>query len=154
MWPRIVYPCTPGRYIVEYLGAMVCGGIVEVVPSAEGDRYFLPKHRHKILLSEAAIMHQGLPIFGAVHEDIVGCFPKSGPAGKWSFVVLNCYLGLISLFAGSFFKFISLTFTCTFPMLSITFTKLCIIYCSLIISKTKDAIEHLWWIELICLSTC
>ena len=33
------------RYIQEWLGAMVCGGIVEVVPNAEGDRYFLPQHR-------------------------------------------------------------------------------------------------------------
>ena len=92
---HIGYLYTPARYIVEWLGAMVCGGMVEVVSSAEEDRYFLPKHRHELLLGPAAIFHAGLPILGAAHEDIVNCFPKSGPAGMWSCFVLHLYLGLI-----------------------------------------------------------
>ena len=62
---------------------MVCGGIVEVVPSTEGDRYFLPKHRHQFLMTSSARFHEMLPLIGSVHEDIVACFAEKGPNGKY-----------------------------------------------------------------------
>ena len=69
------------RYILEWLGAMVCAGIVEVVPGPEGDRYFLPLHRREILRGHIPTLHESLPVVAAVHEDIVSCFSQQGPSG-------------------------------------------------------------------------
>ena len=67
--------------MLEWLGIMVCGGIVDVVPSAEGDRYFLPKHRRQLLLGPGVLFQEVLPMMTSAHENVVACFPKNGPNG-------------------------------------------------------------------------
>ena len=72
----------------DWLGAMVCGGIVDVIRGTEEDRYFLPHHRRGTLTGTGPILHEFVPLLSAVHEDIVQCFQKDGPKGLWEHRVL------------------------------------------------------------------
>lgn len=69
------------RYIREWLGAMVCAGIVEVDP--ETLRYRLPPE-HAAFLSRAsaadnmAVFAQWIRVFAGVEDDVIECFRKGG----------------------------------------------------------------------------
>lgn len=69
------------RYVREWLGAMVVGGIVELDP--DKGTYRLPAE-HAACLTRAiptdnmAVFAQYIPTLGAVEEDIVDCFRNGG----------------------------------------------------------------------------
>jgi 2-polyprenyl-3-methyl-5-hydroxy-6-metoxy-1,4-benzoquinol methylase len=69
------------RYIREWLGAMVTGGIVDV--DASGRRFHLPAE-HAAFLTRAAgadnigVFAQYIALLGTVEDDIVECFRKGG----------------------------------------------------------------------------
>lgn len=69
------------RYVREWLGAMVTGGIVEVDPDT--NRFLLPRE-HAAYLSRAAgadnmaVFAQYIGLMGTVEDDIVECFHKGG----------------------------------------------------------------------------
>jgi ubiquinone/menaquinone biosynthesis C-methylase UbiE len=69
------------RYVREWLGAMVTGGIVEV--DVESRLYVLPPE-HAAMLTRAAgpnnmaAFAQYLPVLGAVEDDVLACFKKGG----------------------------------------------------------------------------
>jgi SAM-dependent methyltransferase len=69
------------RYVREWLGAMVSGGIVEF--DAARGRYFLPPEHAASLTREArpnnlAVTAQWIPVLGAVEDEIVECFARGG----------------------------------------------------------------------------
>lgn len=76
------------RYVREWLGAMVTGGVVEV--EATADTYWLPQE-HAAYLTRAAgadnisVFTQYIALLGGVEDDIVECFHKGGgvPYGKF-----------------------------------------------------------------------
>lgn len=68
------------RYVREWLGAMVAGGVVEVDPDSK--RYRLPTE-HADVVSRAgsanlAVFAQYIPMLGGVEDDIVRCFREGG----------------------------------------------------------------------------
>ena len=69
------------RYVREWLGAMVTGGVVELDPST--NRFFLPRE-HAAALTRAAgsnnmsVFTQYIGLMGSVEDDIVECFHKGG----------------------------------------------------------------------------
>jgi 2-polyprenyl-3-methyl-5-hydroxy-6-metoxy-1,4-benzoquinol methylase len=69
------------RYVREWLGAMVVGGVVTCDPS--GPRYALPAE-HAALLTRAAtpnniaVFSQYIPLLGGMEERIVECFQRGG----------------------------------------------------------------------------
>jgi 2-polyprenyl-3-methyl-5-hydroxy-6-metoxy-1,4-benzoquinol methylase len=69
------------RYVREWLGAMVTGGVVDVEPATR--RFSLPAE-HAAFLTHAAgadnmaAFTQYIAILGAVEDDIVQCFRKGG----------------------------------------------------------------------------
>jgi ubiquinone/menaquinone biosynthesis C-methylase UbiE len=69
------------RYVREWLGAMVTGGLVEYGPA--DDTYALPVE-HAALLTRAARPHnvaascQWIPLLGSVEERILECFERGG----------------------------------------------------------------------------
>jgi 2-polyprenyl-3-methyl-5-hydroxy-6-metoxy-1,4-benzoquinol methylase len=69
------------RYVREWLGAMVTGGVVEVDPTST--RYHLPAE-HAAFLTRAAgadnmaVFAQYIAVLGGVEEEIVDCFKKGG----------------------------------------------------------------------------
>lgn len=69
------------RYVREWLGAMVTGGIVEMDP--ESQRFRLPAE-HSAFLTRAAgadnlaVFSQYIPLLGSVETDIEECFRKGG----------------------------------------------------------------------------
>ncbi|MGE0255994.1 MAG: class I SAM-dependent methyltransferase [Alphaproteobacteria bacterium] len=69
------------RYVREWLGAMVTGGVVEYAPRA--DTYVLPAE-HAASLGRAApegnlaAFAQYIPVLGAVEDEIVDCFRVGG----------------------------------------------------------------------------
>ncbi|HEY5611826.1 MAG TPA: class I SAM-dependent methyltransferase [Thermoanaerobaculia bacterium] len=69
------------RYVREWLGAMVTGGVVEVDPT--GTQYRLPKEHAAFLTRAAAadnvaVFMQYISIMGSVEDDIVDCFRNGG----------------------------------------------------------------------------
>ncbi|NIP73956.1 MAG: methyltransferase domain-containing protein [Gammaproteobacteria bacterium] len=69
------------RYVREWLGAMVTGGIVEIDPAT--GRYTLPAEHAASLTREAnadnmAVFAQYIGVLGAVEDDIVQCFVNGG----------------------------------------------------------------------------
>jgi ubiquinone/menaquinone biosynthesis C-methylase UbiE len=77
------------RYVREWLGAMVTGGVVEFDPA--GDRYSLPAEHAACLTRAAAADNmaafgQYMAMMGCVEDDIVACFRKGGgvPYEKFS----------------------------------------------------------------------
>jgi SAM-dependent methyltransferase len=76
------------RYVREWLGAMVTGGVVEYDP--ERSRYALPAE-HAACLSRAARPHnlgasaQWIPLLGGVEDEIVACFERGGGVPHASF---------------------------------------------------------------------
>ena len=69
------------RYVREWLGAMVTGGVVDFDP--ESDRFTLPPEHAACLSRQApaeniAVFAQYVPLLGAVEEDIVTCFREGG----------------------------------------------------------------------------
>jgi ubiquinone/menaquinone biosynthesis C-methylase UbiE len=69
------------RYIREWLGAMVTGGIVEV--NAETTQYRLPPEHAACLTRPAgadniAVFAQYIPLLAIVEDDIIECFRKGG----------------------------------------------------------------------------
>jgi SAM-dependent methyltransferase len=69
------------RYVREWLGAMVTGGIVEYDPATK--RYSLPVEHASWLTRAAspnnlAVTAQFIPVLAAVEDAIVGCFRKGG----------------------------------------------------------------------------
>ena len=69
------------RYVREWLGAMVCAGVVEVDPGTL--RYRLPSE-HAACLSRAAaadniaVFAQWIRVFAGVEDDVIECFKKGG----------------------------------------------------------------------------
>lgn len=69
------------RYVREWLGAMVTGGIVDVDPTTT--RFSLPQE-HAAFLTRAAgadnigLFTQYIALLGSVEDDIVECFKKGG----------------------------------------------------------------------------
>src|SRR5512134_3860503 len=69
------------RYVREWLGAMVTGGVIEVDPST--GRYLLPAE-HAAYLTRAsasdnmAVFSQYIAVMGGVEDEIVECFKKGG----------------------------------------------------------------------------
>ncbi|GGX87768.1 transcriptional regulator [Litchfieldella qijiaojingensis] len=68
------------RYVREWLGGMVVGGIVEIDPDSQ--RYWLPD-AHASLLTDSgpfnlAVYSQFFGLLGAVEDDIVHCFREGG----------------------------------------------------------------------------
>jgi 2-polyprenyl-3-methyl-5-hydroxy-6-metoxy-1,4-benzoquinol methylase len=69
------------RYVREWLGAMVTGGVVEVDPDTT--RFSLPAEHAAFLTRPAAadnlaVFAQYIPLLGAVEDDIVACFKHGG----------------------------------------------------------------------------
>jgi 2-polyprenyl-3-methyl-5-hydroxy-6-metoxy-1,4-benzoquinol methylase len=69
------------RYVREWLGAMVTGGIVEY--DAERDRYALPAEHAALLTRNArpsnmAATAQWIPLLASVEDEIVHCFERGG----------------------------------------------------------------------------
>lgn len=69
------------RYVREWLGAMVTGGVVEVEP--ETQRYKLPAEHAAFLTREAAadnmaVFAQYVGILGGVEDDVIDCFKNGG----------------------------------------------------------------------------
>jgi len=69
------------RYVREWLGALVSGGIVEY--DAGGQRYWLPPEHAAVLSREAraanvAAAAQSIPLLAAVEDEIVRCFERGG----------------------------------------------------------------------------
>jgi 2-polyprenyl-3-methyl-5-hydroxy-6-metoxy-1,4-benzoquinol methylase len=69
------------RYVREWLGAMVTGGVVEFDPA--GGRYVLPPEHAAFLTRAAAadnmaVFAQYIGLLGSVEDDIVTCFQKGG----------------------------------------------------------------------------
>jgi 2-polyprenyl-3-methyl-5-hydroxy-6-metoxy-1,4-benzoquinol methylase len=69
------------RYVREWLGAMVTGGVIEVDPST--GRYRLPaEHAAYLTRSSAAdnmaVFSQYIAVMGGVEDEIVECFAKGG----------------------------------------------------------------------------
>lgn len=69
------------RYVREWLGAMVTGGIVECNP--EGSRYVLPREHSGWLTREAApnniaVFAQYISELGSVEDHILSCFKHGG----------------------------------------------------------------------------
>ena len=69
------------RYVREWLGAMVCAGVVEVDPQTV--RYRLPPE-HAACLSRAAaadniaVFAQWIAVFAGVEDDVIECFRRGG----------------------------------------------------------------------------
>lgn len=77
------------RYVREWLGAMVTGGVVEFDPAS--NRYSLPAEHAAFLTRVAAadnmaVFGQYIAVMGCVEDDIVECFRKGGgvPYEKFS----------------------------------------------------------------------
>ena len=72
------------RYVREWLGAMVTGGIVEVDPATpDAARYWLPPERAASLTRAAgprnlAGFMQFIPLLATVEQDIIACFQHGG----------------------------------------------------------------------------
>lgn len=68
------------RYVREWLGAMVCAGIVEM--DGEAGSYILPAAHAKFLTRAAdanlAVIAQFMPLIGSVEDDVVHCFRHGG----------------------------------------------------------------------------
>ncbi len=69
------------RYVREWLGAMVTGGIVD--HDSQGGRYRLPPEHAACLTREArpdnmAVTCQWIPLLGSVEDRIVECFEQGG----------------------------------------------------------------------------
>lgn len=69
------------RYVREWLGAMVTGGVIEVDPSTE--EYLLPAEHAAYLTRAAAadnlaVFSQYIAVMGCVEDEIVECFFKGG----------------------------------------------------------------------------
>jgi len=68
------------RYVREWLGAMVCSGVVEI--DTESSAYTLPAEHAALLTRSApvnmAVAAQFLPLIGSVEDDIVQCFRDGG----------------------------------------------------------------------------
>ncbi len=69
------------RYVREWLGAMVTGGVVDVDPT--GTRYALPAEHAAYLTRAAAadniaVFAQYIALMGRVEDEIVECFEKGG----------------------------------------------------------------------------
>jgi SAM-dependent methyltransferase len=71
------------RYVREWLGAMVTGGIVTVERGLAGHRYSLPPEHAAFLGRDASVanmaaMFQFIPVLGGVESRIVDCFRNGG----------------------------------------------------------------------------
>ncbi|MCI0402883.1 MAG: methyltransferase domain-containing protein, partial [Acidobacteria bacterium] len=80
------------RYVREWLGAMVTGGMVEFDPA--GSRYTLPPEHAAYLtraagLDNIALFAQFVAILGIVEDEIVECFRKGGGVPYESFPRLH-----------------------------------------------------------------
>ena len=69
------------RYIREWLGAMLTGGVVEY--EADAGTYRLPEDHAAVLTRNAggdnvAVFAQYIAVLGGVEDDIVGCFREGG----------------------------------------------------------------------------
>ncbi len=69
------------RYVREWLGAMVTGGVIEVDPATTC--FTLPKEHAAFLTRAAAannmaILSQSVALLGSVEDDIVECFKRGG----------------------------------------------------------------------------
>ncbi len=71
------------RYVREWLGAMVTGGIVETRRNGKGSEFRLPQE-HASFLTRAAgadnigVFAQYIPLLGSVEERILECFKNGG----------------------------------------------------------------------------
>ena len=77
------------RYVREWLGAMVTGGVIEFEP--EDGRYALPREHAALLTRNArpsnlAATCQWIPVLGSVEDRVVECFERGGgvPASEYT----------------------------------------------------------------------
>ncbi|MCC6144548.1 MAG: class I SAM-dependent methyltransferase [Candidatus Hydrogenedentes bacterium] len=76
------------RYVREWLGALVVGGVIEYHPATK--TYFLPREHAACLTRDAApnnlaALAQYIPQLGAVEDEIVECFERGGGVPYSSF---------------------------------------------------------------------
>lgn len=69
------------RYVREWLGAMVTGGLIDYIP--ESASYHLPPEHAAYLTRKAgadniAVFAQYIAVMGEVEDDIINCFKKGG----------------------------------------------------------------------------
>lgn len=69
------------RYVREWLGAMVTGGIIDYFPETKS--YHLPAEHAAFLIRAAgadniAVFTQYIPVLGAVEDEILRCFKEGG----------------------------------------------------------------------------
>ncbi|MBK8552201.1 MAG: class I SAM-dependent methyltransferase [Ignavibacteria bacterium] len=69
------------RYVREWLGAMVTGGVIDYFP--ETKTYHLPSEHAAFLIRAAgadniAVFSQYIPLLGGVEDDILKCFKEGG----------------------------------------------------------------------------
>ena len=69
------------RYVREWLGAMVTGGVIEIEPAA--NKFVLPGEHAAFVTRPAgadnmAVFAQYIPLLGSVEDEIVECFYKGG----------------------------------------------------------------------------
>ena len=73
------------RYVREWLGSMVCSGIIEARKVGDKELFYLPPHRRPVLSGEginnAAPLTWILPVIAQAHNDLLQCFKMDGPAG-------------------------------------------------------------------------
>ncbi|XP_077994921.1 S-adenosylmethionine-dependent methyltransferase Rv2258c-like [Glandiceps talaboti] len=74
------------RYVREWLGAMVTGGIVDIESDSDAERYILPQHRHRHVCTDGgegtmAVMTEAVPMVCEAYKEILNCFKKDGPKG-------------------------------------------------------------------------
>jgi len=69
------------RYVREWLGAMVTGGIVDYFPASKSYR-FAPEHAayltRKAVADNLAVLTQYMAVMGSVEDDILKCFKEGG----------------------------------------------------------------------------
>jgi 2-polyprenyl-3-methyl-5-hydroxy-6-metoxy-1,4-benzoquinol methylase len=71
------------RYVREWLGAMVSGGIIDCKANGKGSLYRLPSEHSEYLTRTAqfgnfAVFAQYIPLLGGVEDKILECFEKGG----------------------------------------------------------------------------
>jgi 2-polyprenyl-3-methyl-5-hydroxy-6-metoxy-1,4-benzoquinol methylase len=71
------------RYVREWLGAMVTGGLVEVMRNGQGPKYYLPREHAASLTRDAgadnvAPFTQYMAVLGSVEDQVVDCFKNGG----------------------------------------------------------------------------
>lgn len=73
------------RYVREWIGAMVCGDIVDHAEVDGVDRYWLAPHRHSTLTKSGNWSAQSAENLTGIADNcrnVENCFPSAGPLGN------------------------------------------------------------------------